>query len=65
MEISSVFSNIAMICLLLLTLTTLSLQRPANKEGKTGKLNEQPNILFILLDDVGWNDVGYHGSEIR
>lgn len=23
-----------------------------------------PNIIFILVDDMGWGDVGYHGSEI-
>lgn len=28
--------------------------------GKT-----RPNILFILADDLGWGDVGYHGSDIR
>lgn len=22
----------------------------------------QPNVLFILIDDFGWNDVGYNGS---
>lgn len=27
----------------------------------TGK----PHIVFILADDFGWHDVGYHQSEIR
>ncbi|HUT94683.1 MAG TPA: sulfatase-like hydrolase/transferase [Thermoguttaceae bacterium] len=26
---------------------------------------ERPNVLIIVSDDQGWNDIGYHGSEIR
>ena len=25
----------------------------------------QPNVILIVVDDLGWNDVGYHGSEIQ
>ncbi len=25
----------------------------------------RPNILVIVVDDTGWNDVGWHGSEIK
>ena len=30
--------------------------------GCTAKKNH-PNIIFILVDDLGWNDVGYMGSK--
>ena len=24
-----------------------------------------PNVILIIVDDMGWKDVGYHGSEIK
>ena len=25
----------------------------------------RPNVLFVLVDDLGWSDVGFHGSKIQ
>ena len=30
-----------------------------------GQTPEQPNILIIVADDLGWADVGYHNPEMR
>lgn len=30
--------------------------------GCTPKISQKPNILFILVDDLGWADLGYSGS---
>ena len=29
------------------------------------KNSKPPHILFILADDLGWSDVGFHGSIIK
>ncbi|MCP4455705.1 MAG: sulfatase-like hydrolase/transferase [Planctomycetes bacterium] len=31
----------------------------------TQRRPHQPNIVYIIADDMGWRDIGYHGSEIR
>lgn len=44
---------------LLLTGVALSPMVPALAKEK------QPNIVYIIADDQGWADVGYHGSDIK
>ncbi|MDP6754343.1 MAG: sulfatase-like hydrolase/transferase, partial [Verrucomicrobiota bacterium] len=31
--------------------------------GLTAQAEQRPNILFIFLDDFGWRDTGYMGSD--
>ena len=39
----------------LLTVTSALAQQPAPR----------PHIVFIVADDLGWKDVGFHGSDIK
>ncbi|TNF36112.1 MAG: sulfatase [Gammaproteobacteria bacterium] len=46
---------------LILALCMCSLWAGAALASQTGK----PNIIYILSDDQGWKDVGFHGSDIK
>jgi arylsulfatase A-like enzyme len=42
------------------------LARPAGAESPpAASAAPRPNIVFFLIDDLGWGDVGYHGSDIK
>lgn len=33
--------------------------------GSSVGAGRPPHLVFVLADDLGWNDVGFHGSEIH
>jgi arylsulfatase A-like enzyme len=38
---------------------------PASVCGAAPAAAPRPHVLFILADDLGWGDVGFHASEIK
>ena len=37
---------------------------PTTVAADTPSPEDRPNIVFILIDDLGWKDVGYHDSRL-
>lgn len=42
------------------TLMATLISHQADAAGST-----KPNIIYIMADDLGWKDVGFHGSDIK
>ncbi len=45
--------------------TSLLLALASLLTADLAQASSQPNVLIIVADDMGWNDVGYHGSKIQ
>ena len=49
----------------LLMLPRLSRAGNSSAARPAGSGNSRPNIVLVVLDDVGWSDLGCYGGEIR
>jgi arylsulfatase len=53
-----------LVCLWVLFAATACAPPPMDKTSRLLPVDDQPNILLILVDDLGWSDLGSFGGEI-
>ncbi len=46
-------------------LLTLGTCTPVKAQTPSPRKGAKPNIIILVADDLGWGDVGYHGSHIK
>lgn len=63
------FSMMSLLSLGYLTWDLMSPNQVENEAGQTfvgsAPAPHPPHIIFIMTDDQGFNDIGYHSSDIR
>lgn len=63
------FSMMSLLSLGYLTWDLMSPNQVENEAGQTfagrDPAPQPPHIIFIMTDDQGFNDIGYHSSDIR
>ena len=37
----------------------------SSRQGASSTRSRRPNIVFVLADDLGWNEVPWHNSHLR
>lgn len=64
MNIELFSKNKVLMLLVLLGVILTSCTPSTQTEPEPAETSDKPNIVFILVDDMGFADVGYNGSEI-
>jgi arylsulfatase A-like enzyme len=57
--------RLAAIAFFVLSLLTIQINRHVTAQTQQPSLQSKPNVVFIVLDDAGFADLGCYGSEIN
>ena len=37
---------------------------PKENDARASSTSDKPNVFFIMVDDMGWNDIGYQSTDM-
>ena len=55
--------QLSVLVALLLAFNPIGVQRASRVSAAETTVPSSPNIVFFFIDDLGWADVGYQGSD--